>query len=40
MVFKLASVSERHWKKLKTPQLILKVIEGLKFVDGIMAKAP
>lgn len=39
MVFKLASVAERHWRKLNKPKLILKVIEGVKFVDGIMAKA-
>lgn len=39
MVFKLASVAERHWRRLNKPQLILKVIAGVKFVDGIMAKA-
>jgi len=39
MVFKLASVAERHWRRLNKPKLILKVIEGVKFVDGIMAKA-
>ncbi len=39
MVFKLASVAESHWRKLNKPKLILKVIEGVKFVDGIMAKA-
>jgi len=39
MVFKLASVAERHWRRLNKPQLILKLIEGVKFVDGLMAKA-
>lgn len=39
MVFKLASVAERHWRRLNKPKLILKVIEGVKFVDGLMPTA-
>jgi transposase-like protein len=39
MVFKLADVAEKHWRKLNKPKLVLKVIEGVKFVDGVMEKA-
>jgi len=40
MVFKLSLEAEKTWKKLKGHQLILKVIEGVKFVDGeMMAEA-
>jgi transposase-like protein len=36
MVFKLAIEAERHWRRLNKPQLILKLIEGARFVDGII----
>jgi hypothetical protein len=36
MVFKLAIEAERHWRRLNKPQLILKLIEGVRFVDGII----
>lgn len=39
MVYKLASVAEGHWRRLNSPKLILKVMEGAKFVDGIMKQA-
>lgn len=39
MVYKLASVAEGHWRRLNSPKLILKVIEGTRFVDGIMKQA-
>lgn len=40
MVFKLSLEAEKTWKKLKGHQLIAKVIEGVKFVNGeIMAEA-
>jgi putative transposase len=39
MVFKLAEAAEKHWRRLNKHQLILKVIEGAKFVDGIIEKA-
>jgi putative transposase len=40
MVFKLSLETEKTWKKLKGHQLITKVIEGVKFVDGeIMEEA-
>lgn len=38
MVFKLTLEAEKTWKKLKGHKLICKVIEGVKFVDGEMAK--
>ncbi len=34
MVFKLAREAERHWRRLNGYQLIAKVIEGVRFVDG------
>lgn len=36
MVFKLSLEAERTWKRLKGHQLIAKVIEGVRFVDGEM----
>lgn len=36
MVFKLSLEAEKTWQKLKGHQLIAKVIEGVKFVDGEM----
>ena len=39
MVFKLASEAEKHWRQLNGAKLILKVIEGVEFVDGIMQEA-
>jgi len=39
MVFKLATEAEKHWRKLNNHELILKVIEGAIFVDGIIKAA-
>ena len=39
MVFKLTEVAEKHWRRLNKPKLVLKVIEGVKFVDGVMEEA-
>jgi transposase-like protein len=39
MVFKLAKEAERHWRKLNGSQLLAKVIEGSRFIDGVMKKA-
>lgn len=39
MVFKLARQAEKRWRRLNGYQLIPKIIEGTKFVDGIMEKA-
>lgn len=36
MVFKLASVAQKKWRRLNGPQLVLKVVEGYRFEDGIM----
>jgi len=39
MVYKLATQAERHWRKLNGTELMAKVVEGVRFVDGIMQKA-
>jgi len=39
MVFKLAAEAEKHWRKLNKHELILKILEGVKFVDGLMQMA-
>ncbi len=39
MVFKLANQAERHWRKLNSSELLMKVVQGATFVDGIMEKA-
>ena len=39
MVFKLAEQASKRWYRLSKKELILKVIEGVKFVDGIMDMA-
>ena len=36
MVFKLASVAEKNWRRLNGYQLITKLVEGYRFKDGIM----
>ena len=39
MVYKLAEQAERHWRSLNSSQLIALVVEGVKFVDGVIEKA-
>jgi len=39
MVFKLAKEAERHWRKLNGSELLAKLSEGVKFIDGVMEKA-
>jgi putative transposase len=39
MVFKLAREAEKHWRKLNRHELVLKVVQGVQFVDGIMKEA-
>ena len=39
MVFKLATQAERHWRELNGTELLMKVIEGVRFIDGVMEKA-
>ena len=36
MVYKLAREAEKHWRRLNGHQLLAKVIEGVKFVDGVI----
>jgi putative transposase len=35
MVFQLARVAEKHWRRLKGYGLLSRVIAGVKFVDGV-----
>jgi len=35
MVFKLVQCAERHWRRLNSKELIVEIIRGVKFVDGI-----
>ena len=39
MVFKLAAEAEKHWRALNKKELILRLVEGAVFEDGIMQKA-
>lgn len=39
IVFKLAMRAERHWRKLDGAQLLVHVIRGGVFTDGVMEKA-
>jgi len=39
MVYKLLEQAEKHWRKLNKHEYISLVIEGIPFIDGIMAKA-
>ena len=34
MVFKLGLEAQKHWRRLNGPELVAKVITGVKFVDG------
>jgi len=36
MVFKLGLEAEKRWRRLNGHQLLAKVIEGVKFVDGVL----
>jgi transposase-like protein len=38
MVFKLAQLSEKSWRKLNGAKLFAKVLAGARFVDGILVK--
>jgi hypothetical protein len=35
MVFKLAERAQLRWKRLRSHNQLLKVINGVKFIDGI-----
>ena len=39
MVFKLAAQAEKHWRRLNGYELLSKVIQGVKFIDGVLEKA-
>src|SRR5690606_37750029 len=34
MVFKLALAAEKKWRRINAPQVLGKILEGVKFVDG------
>jgi hypothetical protein len=36
MVFKLTQLASRRWQKLNAVNLVLKVMEGAVFEDGIL----
>ena len=35
MVFKLAQCAERHWRRLNAKELIVEVIRGITFINGV-----
>lgn len=35
MVFQLVRVAEKHWRRLNGSKLLPRVIEGIKFIDGV-----
>ena len=35
MVFELAQAAEKHWRTLNGSKLLIEVIKGIRFVDGI-----
>jgi len=39
MVYKLVEQAEKHWRRLNKYEYIALVMQGVKFVDGIMAQA-
>ena len=39
MVFKLALAAQKQWRTLNGAQLIVEVINGVPFVDGIRKEA-
>ena len=39
MVYKLVKQAEKHWQRLHSYKLILEVIKGVEFIDGIMKNA-
>ena len=39
MVYKLAEQAAKHWNRLNKSELIILVIQGVEFVDGIIKKA-
>ncbi len=39
MVFKLVQQAEKHWRRLNKHEFMPMVIQGVKFIDGILAQA-
>ena len=39
MLFKLAQSASKRWRRLRSHEMILHVVEGRSFVDGIMQEA-
>jgi len=39
MVFKLSMEAEKHWRRLNGSQLIVQVMEGKPFIDGVLKEA-
>ena len=39
MVFKLTKVAEQKWYKLKGSEFLVQVTQGVRFKDGVQAKA-
>jgi hypothetical protein len=39
MVFKLVQAAERTWRKLDGTELLIEVLRGTKFKDGILEAA-
>ena len=38
MVYKLAREAEKHWRRLDGYKLVMKVLTGVRFKDGIEEK--
>jgi len=36
MVFKLVEMAQKHWRRLNRPSCIAQILEGRKFVDGVL----
>jgi len=34
MAFKLLAMAEKRWRRIRSPQLVMPLLEGMKFLDG------
>jgi hypothetical protein len=34
MAFKLFAMAEKRWRRIRSPQLVMPLLEGMKFLDG------
>ena len=34
MAFKLLAMAEKRWRRIRSPQLVASLLEGMKFLDG------